>query len=124
MVGVDSLDNDILFLPEDEQDLSANKSKAKPLASKTIFNWFLFVTSFAISLALLIMFFSAADSIKTGGLDIMSIESVGGRTLEEAYYHGLGYIYEGYCIAIKAFGLFCSALLLLFGISRLKNVKQ
>ena len=118
------MENNILLLPEDEEDLNVNKSKAKLLGSKIFFNWFIFGTSLAISIVLLIMFFSAADSIKTGGLDIMSIESVGGKTLEEAYYHGLGYIYEGYCIAIRAFGVFCSSLLLLFGVSRLKNVKQ
>lgn len=118
------MDDNILLLPEEEEDLNVNKSKAKPLASKIILNWSLFGAFLIISIVLLIMFFSAADSIKTGGLDIMSIESVGGKTLEEAYYHGLGYIYEGYCIAIRASGVFCSSLLLLFGISRLKNVKQ
>ena len=67
--------------------------------------------------------FSAANSIKTGGLEIMSIESVGGKTLEEAYYQNLGYIYEGYCVVVKALGVFCSSILLFFGGSRLKNVK-
>lgn len=118
------MENNILLLPEDKGDLDVNKSKTKPLGSKIIFNWCIFGAALVISVIVLIMFFSAADSIKTGGLDIMSIESVGGKTLEEAYYHGLGYIYEGYCIAIRAFGVFCSSLLLLFGISRLKNVKQ
>ena len=96
------MENNILLIPEDKGDLDVNKSKTKPLASKIILNWSLFGASLIISIVLLIMFFSAADSIKTGGLDIMSIESVGGKTLEEAYYHGLGYIYEGYCIAIRA----------------------
>lgn len=118
------MENNILVLPEDEKDLNVNKSKAKSLGAKTFLNWFIFGTSLAISIVLLIMFFSAADSVKTGGLDIMSIESVGGVTLEEAYYHGLGYIYEGYCIAIRAIGVFCSSLLLLFGVSRLKNAKD
>ena len=53
----------------------------------------------------------------------MSIESVGGKTLEEAYYHDLGYIYEGYCVAVRAIGAFCSSVLLLFGVSRLRNAK-
>lgn len=118
------MDNNISLLPEDEEDLEVKKNKAKHLALKSIYNWFLFGTSLAVSIVLLIMFFSAANTIKTGGLNIMSIESVGGRTLEEAYYHGLGYIYEGYCIAIRAIGVFCSSMLFLFGVSRLKNVKQ
>ena len=118
------MDDNILLLPEEEEDLNVNKSKAKPLGSKIIFNWCIFGASLIISIVLLVMFFSAADAIKTGGLDIMSIESVGGKTLEEAYYHGLGYIYEGYCVAIRAIGVFCSSILFLFGVSRLKNVKQ
>ncbi len=117
------MDDNILLLPEEKEDLNVNKSKAKPLASKIILNWSLFGASLIISIVLLIMFFSAANSIKIGGLEIMSIESVGGKTLEEAYYQNLGYIYEGYCVAIKAIGVFCSSLLLLFGVSRLKNVK-
>ena len=116
------MDDSILLLPE--ETLNADNSEAKLLALKKILNWVLFGTSLIISVVLLIMFFSAADSIKTGGLNIMRIESVGGKTLEEAYYHGLGYIYEGYCVAIRAIGLFCSAVLLLFGVSRLKNVRQ
>lgn len=118
------MENDILLLPEDEENIKVNTNTAKSLVLKRCFNWSVFGASLIISVVLLIMFFSAADSIKAGGLDIMSIESVGGKTLEEAYYHGLGYIYEGYCIAIRAMGVFCSSMLLLFGVSRLKNVKQ
>lgn len=98
-------------------------SKLKLLVSKNIFDICLALLSCAFSVVLLIMFFSAAESIKTGGLEIMSIQSVGGKTLEEAYYHNLGYIYEGYCLATKAIGVFCASLLLLFGVSRVKNVK-
>lgn len=118
------MNDNILLLPEEEEELNVNNGKSKSLILKTIFNWFLFVASLAVSIVLLIMFFSAADSIKAGGLDIMRIQSVGGRTLEEAYYHGLGYIYEGYCVATRAIGVFCSSMLLLFGASRLNNVKQ
>lgn len=116
------MDNNILFLPEETSN--ADNSTVKPLASKSLLNWVLFGASLIISVVLLIMFFLAAKSVETGGLNIMRIESVGGKTLEEAYYYGLGYIYEGYCVAIRAIGLFCSSILLLFGVSRLKYVKQ
>ena len=117
------MDNHISLSPEGEEDLKVNTKTSIPLVSKSIFNWFLFGTSLIISVVLLIMFFFAANSVKNGGLDIMSIQSVGGKTLEEAYYYGLGYIYEGYCIAIRAMGIFFSSVLFLFGVSRLKNVK-
>lgn len=116
------MDDNILLLPEEEDNLKVNESKAKALKTKIVLNLSLFAASFIISIFLLIMFFSAANSIKTGGLEIMNIQSVGGKTLEEAYYQNLGYIYEGYCFAIKALGVFCSSVLILFGISRLKNV--
>lgn len=118
------MENEVLLLSENDEDLQTNKNKSKHLASRSIYNWSIFAASLAISVVLLIMFFSAANLVKTGGLDIMSIESVGGRTLEEAYYHGLGYIYEGYCIAIRATGVFCSSMLFLFGVSRFKNGKM
>ena len=44
------------------------------------------------------MFFMAASSIADGGSEIMQIQSVGGKTLEEAYYAELGTIYSGYAM--------------------------
>lgn len=117
------MDNGILLLPEEKETLNENESKFKSFKPQSWFNWFLFGVSLIVSIVLLIMFFSAANSIKTGGLEIMCIQSVGGKTLEEAYYQNLGYIYEGYCLAIKALGVFCSSILILFGVSRLKNVR-
>lgn len=116
------MDDNILLLSEDKEDLYEKTSKTKAIVTKKFFNLSLLVASCVFSIVLLVMFFAAADSIKAGGLEIMSIKSVGGKTLEEAYYYGLGYIYEGYCLATKAIGIFCSSMLLLFGISRVKNV--
>ncbi len=117
------MDENILVVNETEDNLEVKKFDLKALIFNNAFNFSIFIVCCIFSVVLLIMFFSAANSIKIGGLEIMSIESVGGKTLEEAYYQNLGYVYEGYCVAIKAIGVFCSSLLLLFGISRLKNVK-
>ena len=114
------MESEVLFAKE---AMKEKISKLKSLVLKNIFNICLAALSCVFSVVLLIMFFSAAESIKMGGLEIMSIQSVGGKTLEEAYYQNLGYIYEGYCLATKALGVFCASLLLLFGASRLKNVK-
>ena len=118
------MNSDILLLSEDGEERKDQQSGATPLPSKTGYDMALCVASFILSVILLVLFFSAANAVKTGGLEIMSIESVGGRTLEEAYYHGLGYVYDGYCAAIRAIGLFCSSILFLFGISKLKSLKQ
>ena len=112
-----------VFVQENEEKLGVIKSKVKSIMLNNAFNVSIFIASCVIALVLLIMFFSAVNSIKIGGLEIMSIESVGGKTLEEAYYQNLGYVYEGYCVVVKALGVFCSSILLFFGASRLKNVK-
>ena len=117
------MDKNILLAQDNKENLDVIKRKLKSLILNNTFNFSIFIASCILSVVLLIMFFSAANSIKIGGLEIMSIESVGGKTLEEAYYQSLGYIYEGYCVAIRAIGIFCSSILLLFGVSRLKNVK-
>ena len=117
------MDENNVLVQKNEENLGEMKSKIKSIMLNNTFNVSIFIASCVIALVLLIMFFSAANSIKTGGLEIMSIESVGGKTLEEAYYQNLGYIYEGYCVLVKALGIFCSSILLFFGASRLKNVK-
>lgn len=113
------MNNNILELPEDNQEETIKESGNKK-ASKIQYILVLIASSI-ISVFLLIMFFYAADLVKTGGLEIMSIESVGGKTLEEAYYQNLGYIYEGYCVALRAIGVFCSSVVLFIGVLRGKH---
>ena len=117
------MDENILLVNENEENVCVKKFNLKALIFNNAFDLSIFIACCIFSVVLIIMFFSAASSIKIGGLEIMSIESVGGKTLEEAYYQNLGYVYEGYCIAVRAIGVFCSSMLLLFGVSRLKNVK-
>ena len=57
----------------------------------------------------------SAHCVAAGGLDIASIQSVGGKTLEDAYYQYLGTVYAGYASMIRTTGLFFSAILIYIG---------
>jgi threonine/homoserine/homoserine lactone efflux protein len=64
------------------------------------------------------MFWIAASKVAKGGVDIMSIESVGGQTLDEAYYFALGSVYDGYTLMIQALGVFCASVLIWLGLRK------
>lgn len=70
---------------------------------------------FGLAAVILVMFFIAASNIASGGKEVMQIQSVGGRTLEEAYYYELGSIYAGYAIITRALGIFFSSVLVWLG---------
>ena len=65
----------------------------------------------------LILFFVAAHLVAAGGNEIMQIQSVGGKTLEEAYYFELGNVYAGYAMALRGAGIFGGASLILKGVA-------
>lgn len=71
---------------------------------------------FALAAVVLIMFFVAASSIVSGGNGIMMIQSVGGQTLEEAYYYELGAVYAGYAMITRALGIFFASVLVWLGL--------
>jgi hypothetical protein len=54
----------------------------------------------------LLMSLYAAHCVVAGGMEIGSIESVGGKTLEEGYYQELATVYAGYAAMIRATGIF------------------
>ena len=62
------------------------------------------------------MFFIAAGTISECGNQIMQIQSVGGRTLEEAYYAEVGIIYTAYATIVRACGIFFASILAWFGL--------
>ena len=64
----------------------------------------------------LIMSLYSAHCIASGGLNISSIESVGGKTLEEAYYQYSGLVYTGYATIVRATGIFFASVLAYLGI--------
>lgn len=76
------------------------------------------VVYIGLAAAVLIMFFVAANDIVKGGEGIMQIESVGGKTLEEAYYYELGMVYAGYAMVARALGVFFSAVLVWLGLKK------
>jgi len=59
-----------------------------------------------LGIGIMIMFFMAASGVSNAGKNISMIESVGGKTLEEAYYTQVGNIYQSCAIAIRALGIF------------------
>lgn len=73
---------------------------------------------FGLAAVVLIMFFMAASSIADGGNEIMQIQSVGGKTLEEAYYAELGTIYSGYAMISRALGIFFASVLAWLGLKK------
>ena len=84
---------------------SAPLDEKKPKASLKRFSVPQIVL-FVMAALILIISLSAAGRVVSGGMSIGSIESVGGRTLEEAYYQALGTVYAGYAAAIRAMGFF------------------
>lgn len=73
---------------------------------------------FVLAAVVLIMFFVAAARIAYSGNEIHQIESVGGETLEEAYYFELGSIYAGYAMISRALGIFFSSVLVWLGLKK------
>lgn len=77
---------------------------------------YLKIIYFALAVIVLFFSFSAASSISSAGLNIASIESVGGKTLEEAYYQYSGELYLGYAAMVRTTGIFFAAVLAYLGI--------
>lgn len=73
------------------------------------------IVLFVMAALILIISLYAAGRVVSGGMSISSIESVGGRTLEEAYYQALGTVYAGYAAAIRAMGFFFASVLAYLG---------
>ncbi len=68
-----------------------------------------------LALVVLILSFVAAGKISEAGLEIMQIESVGGKTLDEAYYYRLGELYSGYALFARSIGIFFASVLAWLG---------
>ncbi|MCI1966566.1 MAG: zinc-ribbon domain-containing protein [Oscillospiraceae bacterium] len=86
---------------------------------KKVFNAKLLIFC-VLALITIIMSFMAASNISDGGYQIMQIKSVGGQTLEEAYYQQLGSIYAGYAIFVRTCGIFFASVLVGLGLNRSK----
>lgn len=83
-------------------------------------NSMLSIVLYIIAAVVLILSFVAASSISKGGNQIMQIESVGGETLEEAYYQYLGDVYTGFAMLSRTMGIFFATILFYLGIKSRK----
>ena len=71
---------------------------------------------FGLAAVIFILFFIASIYINVGGAGISDIRSVGGKTLEEAYYREVGAVYKGYATICRGLGLFFSSVLVWLGL--------
>lgn len=79
---------------------------------------------YILAVLIFFMFMIAASNISTYGVNISNIESIGGKTLEEAYYYELGGIYAGYATVVRGIGIFISAVLVWLGANFKKENKD
>lgn len=108
-------------LPEDYEDTlqiieSKNAVKRFPNQTAIRHNANIKVIFFILAGIVFIMALYSGHCIASGGLNISSIESVGGQTLEEAYYQYSGLVYTGYAVIVRATGIFFASVLAYFGI--------
>ena len=106
------LDSEIPYNP--------TESQAKNEQGKRVFNTKLLIFC-VLALITIIMSFMAASNISDGGYQIMQIKSVGGQTLEEAYYQQLGSVYAGYAMFVRTCGIFFASVLVGFGLNGSKG---
>ena len=77
------------------------------------------------SILVIVLSFIAANEFVDGGTGISVIQSVGGKTLEEAYYYQLGHIYNGYAFMCRSIGLGLSTIMIWLGLNDLiKNERK
>ena len=103
--GFNNSKNEIISEVDINQKKQKTDAKSKPI--RIIF--------FSLSVVVFVLAFISAGFVSSGGLDIASIQSVGGKTLEEAYYQYSGAVYSGYAMFIRTAGVFFSAVLAYFG---------
>lgn len=97
------------------QQYSAPSVSAQPAKKSTPGLTLSSIIMYGVALIVVIMAFMAAQRISEAGLAISSIESVGGKTLEEAYYQYSGPFYQGIAIIVRATGIFFASVLAFLG---------
>lgn len=95
------------------------KTPALPDLNKHLPNLF-----FAVAFSVLVLSVIGAVCLFIGGARISEIQSVGGKTLEEAYYSRLQLIYNGFGFLVLSAGIFMSATLSFFGFSIKKESQK
>ena len=99
------------------QDHSQKKYDQDSISKKKLLG-FLFI-----GVAVLVLLLSVISAILLfiGGSEIAQIQSVGGKTLDEAYYYRLQYVYHGFGVFVLSMGIFMSSVLTYLGIQYPKH---
>lgn len=92
---------------------SRNSSVSTPSDNNTMK-----IVGYTLAVIVFLFTFYAAHSISEAGTAISEIKSVGGQTLEEAYYFELGGIYSGFANMARATGVFFSSVIVLISNKR------
>lgn len=92
-------------IPAKSSSKKSNLSSTDEGSNKTL--------GYAVATIIFLLSFYGAHSISAAGTAISEIQSVGGQTLEEAYYFELGGIYSGLANMARATGIFFSSLIVL-----------
>lgn len=71
------------------------------------------IMGYTLAVIVFLFTFYAAHSISEAGTAISQIKSVGGQTMEEAYYFELGGVYAGFAHMARATGVFFSSVIVL-----------
>lgn len=72
----------------------------------------------AVGIVIFIICFLASKTLKSAGTEISLIKSVGGKTLEEAYYQSVGLIYFSLGNVVIAIGIFLCTVLIWCGLRK------
>lgn len=102
-------------IPQNQEEPKKPKEQVKNIFSIKL------LAFCVLSLIIIILSFMAANNISDGGYQIMQIKSVGGQTLEEAYYQQLGSIYSGYAMFVRVCGIFFASVLVGIGLNPSKG---
>lgn len=112
-----------ILLKRDPQDASPapkrNKTATLSAVKKYLPNLIFLTAVFVLLLSI-----TGAVCLFIGGARISDIHSVGGKTLEEAYYSRLQLIYHGFAFFVLSMGVFMSGTLSFFGFFLRKETQK
>lgn len=83
---------------------------------------FMQLLCYVAAIAIVVMCFIGADQIAKASKDMISLRSVGGKTVAEAYYQDYGKFLDGLTYVVRAISIGFGALLICAGNKQRKNV--
>lgn len=98
------------------REMDMPEAPSTPVAAKgTIFQSKKTVVFLILAVIVFIMSLVAGNQISNAASQIGQIRSVGGQTLEEAYYVQLNNLYSGYAVFVRTCGVFFAGIFIYFG---------